>query len=122
MGGHIEKNELPEEACIREAKEESGVKINLYNPVDNELKTSCELETEKLLVNPMYTILGEISPGHCHIDFVYYAIADSFETNPEDGESKLLKWLSKDDLSNIDNIQDNTLIMANRALDLLGQK
>lgn len=24
LGGHIENNELPEEACIREAKEESG--------------------------------------------------------------------------------------------------
>lgn len=26
LGGHIELNELPEEACIREAWEESGLK------------------------------------------------------------------------------------------------
>lgn len=31
LGVHIEANELPEEACIREAKEESGLTINLYN-------------------------------------------------------------------------------------------
>lgn len=31
LGGHIEKNELPEETCIREAKEESGLNITLYN-------------------------------------------------------------------------------------------
>ena len=30
-GGHIEKNELPHEAAIREAKEETGLNIELYN-------------------------------------------------------------------------------------------
>ncbi len=56
LGGHIEVNELPEEACIREAKEESGLEINL---------------------------------NHYHIDFVYYATTESFETMPADGESNL---------------------------------
>ncbi|SHJ40157.1 NUDIX hydrolase [Lutispora thermophila] len=108
LGGHIEVNELPEEACIREAYEESGLEISLYNPVNKVLKKSCELTVEKLLINPMYTILGEITtPEHCHIDFVYYATTKSYETRPANGESNLLKWYAKEELKNADNIQVN---------------
>lgn len=122
LGGHIELNELPEEACTREAQEESGLEINLYNPLNKQLKYSCELVGEKLLTNPMYTIFGEINPEHFHIDFVYYATANSFETIPGEGESNLLKWYSKEDLKNTYDIQDNVLAMANEALKLLGEK
>lgn len=80
LGGHIEKNELPEEACIREAKEESGLDISLYNIGDKELEKTCELVGEKLLNNPMYTMYNEIgTPDHCHIDFVFYATAKTWE-------------------------------------------
>jgi len=119
LGGHIEVNELPEETCIREVEEESGLKINLYNPVNKELKKSCELAGEKLLANPMHTIFGEITPEHCHIDFVYYASAKSYETKPVDGESNLLKWYTKYELKNANNIQENILTMAYEALELL---
>lgn len=119
LGGHIELNELPEDACIREAKEEAGIKINLYNPINTQLKETCQLSSEKLLINPMHTILGEINHDHYHIDFVYYATANSFDTMPEDGESKLLKWYSKEDLKNASDIQPNILTIANEALELL---
>jgi ADP-ribose pyrophosphatase YjhB (NUDIX family) len=122
LGGHIEINELPEEACIREAWEESGLEISLYNPVNGELKKSCALAGEKLLINPMHTIFGEIAPEHCHIDFVYYATAKSYETRPADGESNLLKWYTKEELKNADNIQENILTMSNEALELLGER
>jgi len=123
LGGHIEVNELPEEACIREAREESGLEISLYNPENKELKKSFKLVGEKLLINPMYTIFAEIiTPEHCHIDFVYYATAKSYETRPADGESNLLKWYTKEALKNADNIQENIITMANEALELLGEK
>ncbi|GKU25224.1 NUDIX hydrolase [Clostridium folliculivorans] len=122
LGGHIEVNELPEEACIREAQEESGLEISLYNPVNEELKKSCELAGEKLLINPMYTIFGEITQEHCHIDFVYYATSKSYETSPADGESNLLNWYTKEELKSADNIQKNILTMANEALELVGER
>lgn len=121
LGGHIEINESPQETCIREAQEESGLEINLYNPINNELKEACEVEGEKLLINPMHTIFGEITPEHCHIDFVYYASAKSYETKPADGESNLLKWYTKDELKSANNIQENILTMANEALELLAK-
>lgn len=123
LGGHIEVNELPEEACIREAHEESGLEISLYNPVNKQLKKSCELVGEKLLTNPMYTIFSEIlTPEHCHIDFVYYAVTKTYETRPAHGESDLLKWYTKEELKNTDNIQENIITMAYEALELLGKK
>ncbi|WP_124065809.1 NUDIX domain-containing protein [Clostridium sp. E02] len=122
FGGHIELNELPEEACIREEQEESGLKINLYNPFNQQLKNSCELAGEKLLINPMYTIWGEINPEHYHIDFVYYATANSFDTLPGNGESNLLKWYSNEDLKNAYDIPHNILTMAYEALELLGER
>jgi ADP-ribose pyrophosphatase YjhB (NUDIX family) len=121
LGGHVEANELPEEACLREAFEESGLEINLYDPSNKELMKSCELVGEKLLINPIYTIFGEIAPEHFHIDFVYYATASSYETSPADGESNLLHWYTKEDLKNADNIQANILTMANEALELLSE-
>ncbi|WP_332830126.1 NUDIX hydrolase [Clostridium perfringens] len=121
LGVHIEVNELPEEACIREVKEEAGLNINLYNLIDITLKKSCDLSGEKLLINPIHTILGDVSPNHSHIDFVYYATTSSFETSPEIGESKTLKWYNKEDLKNAHNIQENILTMATEALELLGE-
>jgi ADP-ribose pyrophosphatase YjhB (NUDIX family) len=122
LGGHIELNELPEEACIREAQEEAGLEINLYNPINNQLKNSCELVGEKLLINPIHTIFGEINPEHYHIDFVFYATAKSSDTIPGDGESTMLKWYNKEDLKNAYDIQHNILTMANEALELLGER
>ncbi|MFH1838007.1 MAG: NUDIX domain-containing protein [Candidatus Kuenenbacteria bacterium] len=32
IGGHIDRDELPQVATLRETKEEAGLDINLYNP------------------------------------------------------------------------------------------
>lgn len=119
LGGHIEANELPEETCMRESKEEAGLNINLYHPVNEKLRQTCELENERLLINPVYTMFGELSLGHGHIDFVFYATSESNKTNPADGESEILKWYTKDELKTDDNIQENTRTMAIEALELL---
>ena len=58
-----------------------------YDLINKQLKNLCELVREKLLINPMCTFFGEINPEHYHIDFVYYATANSFDTMPGDGES-----------------------------------
>ncbi len=120
LGGHIEPNELPEEACMREVQEESGLKINLYNPQNVSLNNACSLDGERLLVNPIYTILSEITSEHYHIDLVYYATAESFYLIPGYGESNLLIWYNKEELKSANNIQHNILNMAKEALEILG--
>lgn len=121
LGGHIEKNEHPEETCIREAREESGLQIKLYSQDHEKLKEMCDKEGEKLLVNPVYTMVGEIAPGHHHIDFVYFASTDSHITQPDQGESDILKWYKLDELMLEKNIQENTREMGKRALEILSE-
>ncbi len=73
-----------------------------------------------MLVNPIYTILSEITSEHYHIDLVYYATAESFYLIPGYGESDSLKWYNKEDLKSANNIQHNILNMAKEALEILG--
>lgn len=57
MGGHIEVNELPEEACIREAHEESGL-LKWYTK--EELKNAYNIQENILtLANEALELLGE---------------------------------------------------------------
>ena len=123
LGGHIEANELPEEACIREAKEESGLIINLYNAdSNNPFTSSIEESIEKSLLRPMHMILCEVNPEHYHIDLNYYATADSYNVDPLDGESNLLYWYTREELSKVQNAPHDVIVMANEALELLSQK
>lgn len=67
-GGHIEANELPDDAAVRECLEETGVAIQLVG--DKALTVS----EPQQLVRPRGVQLEPISPGHEHIDLVYLAV------------------------------------------------
>lgn len=66
-GGHIEANELPDEAACRETLEESGVPIVLVG------ERALELDEPRQLVRPRGVQLETIYPGHQHIDLIYLA-------------------------------------------------
>jgi len=114
VGGHVDEDELPEEAAVREAREEAGIDIELYNP-DKKL----ELKQTKQLVRPAHMIVHDISEDHKHIDFSFYATTNSFDLKPGDGEAHQLEWFSKEDLEKI-TIPENARILSLEALDLLG--
>lgn len=122
LGGHIEENELPQEACLREAKEESGLDIVLYDPRDGQLSDLCQLDQESLLVNPIHTITGQVGPDHHHIDFVYYASSETSKTQPQTGESPHLGWYSTSDLEVEDNIQENIRYLAKQAIQTISNR
>jgi len=123
LGGHIEANELPEEACIREAQEESGLIINLYNSnLDGPLSNSFKASHEKPLLKPMHMILCEVNPEHYHIDLNYYATTDSYHLNPLEGESNLLYWYTKEELNEVQNVPPDVIVLAKEALELLGKR
>jgi len=65
-GGHIDAPELPEQAAIREAFEETGLVT--------ELIAECEpVGFDHALARPAGLQLEDIEPGHQHIDFIYFA-------------------------------------------------
>ncbi len=90
VGGHIEPNELPCASVIREAKEESGLDIELISPYDRS-KTSN-------IVQPVHLHLDHIKEDHKHINLIYFGIVKGGELLKESDEQTPLKWFSKDDL------------------------
>jgi ADP-ribose pyrophosphatase YjhB (NUDIX family) len=67
-GGHIEPNELPDEAALREVAEETGVRAVLIG------EQALSLHYPRQLVRPAGVQLEDIAPGHQHIDLVYFAV------------------------------------------------
>jgi len=116
IGGHIDRDELPEEAAIREAKEEAGLDVSLYNP-DKEVG----VKDVKQLAMPMHIMLHNINDFHQHIDFAFYATADTFNLEPAGGESDKLKWFTKEEIEK-EKMPDNARIQALEALQLLDVK
>lgn len=117
VGGHIEPNELPEKAALREVKEEAGLEVILYNS-DKQI----DMIDAKQLIFPAHILLEDIKPGHQHIDFVYYATANTFDVRPEDGEAMDLKWFSADEIKKLMNVPENVKICAPEAIELLKEK
>ena len=65
-GGHIEKDELPDEAAVREVLEESGVEVEL------EGERTLNVAEPRQLVRPRGIQLETIAPNHEHIDLIYF--------------------------------------------------
>lgn len=94
IGGHLEKEENPYQAVLREVKEETNLDVEIFS--DKLLKTNFVEEFA-----PPVAILEELvprhqnTPAHIHIDCIYFA----FCKKPEVIEMKEeYKWFSKKDL------------------------
>lgn len=69
-GGHIEPNELPDEAAVREVLEETGVACELLR---GSTLAFANRALPLQLVTPAGIQLEQIGPHHQHIDLIYYA-------------------------------------------------
>ncbi len=116
VGGHIDRDELPQETAIREAKEESGLMITLYNP-DKQIP----MGTVKQLFRPMHILLEDINPFHQHIDFIYYAYSEIDILQPEASETTELKWFTATEINKLEDAPKNVRALALEAINLLGK-
>lgn len=68
LGGHVELDEDPETAALREAREESGLDVELLGdrPPTSEPGT-------RALIAPRYMDIHRISDTHEHIGLIYFA-------------------------------------------------
>ena len=66
-GGHIERDELPDEAAVREVLEETGLRVELVGERREDVQDPVQL------VRPAGVQLENIGPGHQHIDLIYFA-------------------------------------------------
>jgi 8-oxo-dGTP pyrophosphatase MutT (NUDIX family) len=96
LGGHIELDEDPETAGLRETKEESGLEVELLG----ERPPTTEPGT-RALIAPRYMDIHRISDTHQHIGMMYWA-------RPKNGTLKLspcehhdIRWCSAADLDGL---------------------
>lgn len=66
-GGHVEANELPDEAAVREVLEEAGVAVELVG------ERALNVLEPRQLIRPRGVQLEAIHDGHEHIDLIYFA-------------------------------------------------
>ncbi len=93
-GGHLDRDELPHEAAIREVREETGLDVDLVAPagdVSSETVRSLAMPRQFLLEDIDVHPTGEV--GHQHVDFVYYGAVDSRDVRPAgDDEAAPARW------------------------------
>lgn len=99
LGGHIEEDEFPHEAAIREVREESGFDVTL---LETELAPEIDLARVKRIPAPFCLLHEGIGGVENFFDFIY--IAETAETvpHPASGESKEFKWFSYEELLSYD--------------------
>lgn len=99
LGGHIEEDEFPHEAAIREVKEESGFDVTL---IETELAPEIDLARVKRIPAPFCLLHEGIGGVENFFDFIYIAETTETEPHPEGDESKEFKWFSYEELQKYD--------------------
>lgn len=117
--GHIELAEEPNEAAVREAWEESGLKVTLHNPNPHE---DIDNNGFKALISPSYLNMHPIKGVHQHVEFVYFATSESNEVNPqeESDRSDQYVWATLEKLNEMD-LKKDVRFYATDALKQLGK-
>jgi len=92
-GGHVDRDELPHEAGVREVREETGLDPQLVRET-----ADIDAPAGEVLPQPAHMMLYDINVhpegtvGHQHIDHVYFASVDGRAISPADGEADADVW------------------------------
>src|ERR1035437_9743968 len=92
VGGHIELDEDPVQAAIREVKQEVGLDIKIHGevPVFNH-------ENYSYLPAPKYLGKHLVNENHTHVVLVYFATSDTDKISNSESEHERTetKWVTK---------------------------
>jgi 8-oxo-dGTP pyrophosphatase MutT (NUDIX family) len=96
LGGHIELDEDPEQAALREAREESGLEVELLG----ERPPTTEPGT-RALIAPRFLDIHRINATHEHIGMIYWARPESGATTLAVEEHHDIRWCSSAELDTL---------------------
>jgi len=119
-GGHLERDELPHEAALREVREETGLAVDLLRDAPGgESKLARPIpRPQQFLLEDINVADGEV--GHQHVDFVYFAAAPHRDLDPAPDEPGVdeWEWFTATELeSGPDNLPDDVVTAARAAID-----
>ena len=114
-GGHIEDSELPDDAAVREVREETGIRAQLVGT------RGLPIDAPRQLVVPAGIQLEKISEQHEHIDLVYFAVpapddSGAADIDPQLAESDRVGWYRLDALPEL-GVDAEICAWATKALD-----
>lgn len=102
-GGHIEADEVPEEAAVREVFEETGIKITLLGE---------KFPREDDFIRPLGIQKNRTLKGNTHIDIIYTGIPNNIDHELIlSDESTGIGWFSRDELDKIEVFPDVKITM-----------
>ena len=96
LGGHIELDEDPESAALREAHEESGLVVELIG----ERPPTTEPGT-RALIAPRFLDIHRITDTHEHIGMIYWARLKSGAVTLAATEHRAIRWCSAAELERL---------------------
>lgn len=97
-GGHIENEETPEEAALREAYEETGLRIRLIGE---------RFPRESDFIRPLGIQKNMNDKGDLHIDIIYVGEPkNEYHEEFDKNESYAIKWFTRAELEHYDVFPD----------------
>ncbi len=102
-GGHMEKNETPEETALREVYEETGMRVKLIGQ---------HFPREEDFIRPLGIQKNRHSNGDTHIDIIYVAVPnDNVQIVQQEEEVDDVRWFSRNELENLNCFPDIKITM-----------
>jgi len=96
LGGHIELDEDPEQAALREAKEESGLDVELLGE-----RPPTTGPGTRALIAPRFLDIHRINPTHEHIGMIYWARPKNGNLSLAASEHHDIRWCSTLELDSL---------------------
>ena len=117
LGGHIELDEDPEVAALREAKEESGLDVELLGERPPTTEPGC-----RALIAPRFLDIHRITDTHEHIGMIYWARPKGGTLTLAPAEHHDIRWCASEELDTLQPpMSDAVKWYCRKALEELGR-